>query len=281
MAENVQPTQNRTDDYVVRHRNPLARDYVMVSQVVLVGYPTLSDGARLTYMVIYGHDWYEAGRGARKGYAYPTVARLARLRHATDRTVQRHLAELIAAGLLTRELRLGKPSLLYIEEPSPTETERYLHQRNSRGDNSGGGGVTGMSPHKADEPKQMKAVNGVVHNVQEKERRSTSQLKPISALLKIRTLPQHDRGRRDWVAQEVVSLTGDAESLGCYRLIADRCPQDLVFEALALLKEARREGSIRQSRGALFVGIVRRLCQERQLADPLPSSDAVQSREFG
>src|SRR4051794_6820077 len=101
---------SQADEYIVRHRNPLARDYVIVSRVVLIGYPQLSDGAKLTYWVIYSHDWYETARGARKGFVYPTVARLAHLRHITERTIQRHLADLIQAKLLTRVERSGKSS---------------------------------------------------------------------------------------------------------------------------------------------------------------------------
>src|SRR5205823_3091749 len=127
------------DNFVVRHRNPTAKEYVIVSRVVLVGYPELSDGAKVTYWVIYSHDWFEADRGGRKGYAYPTIKRLAHLRHATERTIQRHLVELIAVGLLTREIRPGKPSLLYIEEPSEQEIERYFQERGRGGDKIVGG----------------------------------------------------------------------------------------------------------------------------------------------
>ncbi len=55
------------------------------------------------------------------------------------------------------------------------------------------------------------------------------------------------------------------ESLGCYRRIADGCPQHLVFEALSLVKGAAREGTIRRSRGALFVDLVKRFCRSRNI----------------
>jgi len=112
-----------------RHRNPGALDYVIVSKVVLIGYPEVSDGAKVTYWVIYAHDWVERSSGERKGYAYPSLRRLAALRHTTERTIRRHLAELIGALLITRELRPGKPSVLYIEEPAGEEVEQYLRSR--------------------------------------------------------------------------------------------------------------------------------------------------------
>ncbi len=253
----------------MRHRNPLARDYVVVSRVVLVGYPELSDGAKLTYWVIYSHDWYEPARGGRKGYVYPTVGRLAQLRHTTARTVQRHLAELIEAGLLTRELRQGKPSIMYIEEPGGEEVERYRREQSEGDDISVGGGATFLSPQQEDKEKQINPVNAVENALMERGSNVTRGWKPIRALLNPERLPTSPVKRTEWLADQIVAQTGDPESLGCYRAVAERCPESLVFEALALLKEARHDGSIRKSRGALFVGIVRRLCRERGRPDPL------------
>jgi hypothetical protein len=53
-----------------------------------------------------------------------------------------------------------------------------------------------------------------------------------------------------------------------------------VFQALALLKEARREGTV-QRRGAFLVATIRRLCEERGLADPLPSASTAHRWEGG
>src|SRR6266540_3614298 len=98
-----------------RHRNPAALEFVILSKVILIGFPHLSDGAKITYCVIYSHDWIEQASGTRKGFVYPSLGRLAAFRHTTDRTVRRHLAELIHSRLITRETRPGKTSILYIE----------------------------------------------------------------------------------------------------------------------------------------------------------------------
>jgi hypothetical protein len=63
-------------DFEIRHRNPLAKDFVVISRVVLLGYRQVSDSAKLTYWVIYSFDWYDPNLGARKGYAFPTIQRL-------------------------------------------------------------------------------------------------------------------------------------------------------------------------------------------------------------
>lgn len=122
------------------------------------------------------------------------------------------------------------------------------------------------------------AVNGERSEVMERGSSGASDLKPVGAILKAPSPGPIASTRKEWVAQSILSATGDEHSLGCYRLIAERCRQELVFEALSLLKQAQRDGSIRQSRGALFVGIVRRLCQERGLADPLRDASAGTSR---
>jgi hypothetical protein len=50
----------------------------------------------------------------------------------------------------------------------------------------------------------------------------------------------------------------DRHSLGCYRRIAERCPPHLIYETLGLVKEMAREGRVRESRGALFVSLMKR-----------------------
>lgn len=279
MPPSVEERQPSNEEFVLRYRNPLARDFVIVSRVVLIGYPQLSDGAKVTYWVIYGHDWYEADRGGRKGYAYPTIRRLAQLRHTTDRTVQRHLADLIEAGLLTRVFRQGRPSILYIEEPSQEESRAYLRQTVG-GDNSVRGGVTFLSPHKENENKNKKLVNGVENDLMGERSRGNKGWMPISQLLSTEAQPKKATTQDSWLADEIVSVTGDVQSLGCYRLVARRCPQTLVFEALSLLKEARQDGMIQKSRGALFIGIIRRLCRERNLPDPLQGRESGQASSY-
>jgi hypothetical protein len=257
----------RQERFDVRHRNPLARDFVIVSRAVLIGYPQLSDGAKLTYWVISSHDWYERKRGSRKGYAYPTIARLALLRRTTDRTIQRHLADLIGAGLLTREARHGKPNVLYIEEPSAQETERAV-ELTAGGDKNVTPPPTKMSPHKKEENKQTKHVNGVEKSPMEEGSAASAGWVSLKRLLAYKTPSQSD-SHDQWLAEVIVEQTGDRHSLGCYHTIARRCPREIVFEALSLLKEAQRDGTVKRSRGALFIGIVRRLCRERGLLDPV------------
>lgn len=61
--------------------------------VWLVG--LVSDGALATWVAVAAH------RNARSGTAWPGVPTLARERGKDERSIQRHLSELIAAGVLT------------------------------------------------------------------------------------------------------------------------------------------------------------------------------------
>ncbi len=110
------------EDLIIRRRNRLRHHYTVTSNVLLFGYAGLSDGTKLTYQVVDSFDWTDAA-GLRKGFAHPTLRRLAKIRGVARRSVRRHLAELEKVGLITRKERIGRPSMLIIEDPSDKETE--------------------------------------------------------------------------------------------------------------------------------------------------------------
>ena len=64
------------EDFNIRRRNRLRHHYTLTSNVLLFGYKHLPDAAKLTYQVIDSFDWSD-GAGLRKGFAYPSLGRLA------------------------------------------------------------------------------------------------------------------------------------------------------------------------------------------------------------
>jgi len=68
---------------------------------------------------------------------------------------------------------------------------------------------------------------------------------------------------RDYVAQEIADKLGDTKSLGCYRRIADKIPQEVIFDVLSSVKDVALSGRIRRSRGALFVEIIKKYAYGR------------------
>ena len=231
------------DNVTFRRRNRLRKHFVITSNVLLFGYSHVSDSAKITYQVIDSFDWQD-GQGLRKGFAYPSVAHLATIRSVADRTIQRHIEELIDAGLLTKEERAGQTNVLYIEDVSEEEAKRYQEDF-TRGDNNVTPPVTEMSPKVIRREEILNDVN---------EGKETF-------LSKARGVPSETE--REYLVHEMLSVLRDAESEPYYRRLASSVPRNIIFEALSLVKRAVQEGKIRKSRGALFVAIVKRACADR------------------
>ena len=53
--------------------------------------------------------------------------------------------------------------------------------------------------------------------------------------------------QRDYVAQEIADKLDDSKSLACYRKIADKIPQVVIFDILSSVKDVALSGKIRQS----------------------------------
>ncbi len=65
------------------------------------------------------------------------------------------------------------------------------------------------------------------------------------------------------MAQEIADKLDDPKSLGCYRKIAEKIPQEVIFDVLSNVKNVALSGKIRQSRGALFVEIIKKYASGR------------------
>ncbi len=232
------------DDITIRRRNRLKDHFTLVSNVLIFGYPDLTDAEKLTYQAIDSFDWPDE-RGERKGCAYPSIERLASLRSVDRRTIFRHIDALETAKLVTREQRAGRPSLLWIEEPSEEESEQYLSTiAMGRDTNVTPTRDTDVTPYKKEEPEKDKTVNA-----EQSSRRGKGERR--------KSLSAEERAKREWLAQEILKVCGDKHSLGFYRGIAQRVPEHRVFKALSEVRLAARENRIRISRGALFASLIR------------------------
>jgi len=232
------------DEPSIRHRSTFKHHYTMTSNVLIFGYKQLTDPVKLTYQAIDSFDWSN-GEGKRKGYAFPSLATLAGLRGVDERTLRRHLSALESAGLLRREVRPGQPSLLWIEEPSKEECEQYLSTMAMSPDTDvRGRGDTDVRPlyEESEESETDKTVNGAKAF---KGRRRGK-----------RFLSAQEKAKQEWLANHMVKQLGDPRSLGFYRKQAAEVEESRIFEALSLVRVARREGRVRKSPGALFVKLL-------------------------
>lgn len=229
------------DQVDIRRRDRLKKHYTTVSNVIIFGYRKLTDSEKLTYQAIDSFDWSD-GKGLRKGYAYPSLRTLARLRGLDERTLRRHLAALEEAGLLRREQRVGQPSLLWIEEPSEPESEAYLSTIAIGPDTDvRGTSDTDVRPNKKEESEKDKTVNAEQSSWKGRGQR----------------LSAEERAKRDYIAGEILKVCGDPHSLGFYRKIATRVTDHRIFQALSQTRQATSGVRVR-SKGALFTSIVLR-----------------------
>jgi DNA-binding MarR family transcriptional regulator len=230
------------ENVTFRRRNKLKKRFVITDKVLLYGYSRLSDGAKLTYLALDGFDW-EDEDGVRKGFAFPSKARLAEIRELDERTVQRHVQELEAAGLVTREGRPGQTNIYWIEDASEEEAQR-CKEKLKGGDKNASPGETEMSPEIIRTEERLNDVN-----------------EGTSFPSKARGIPTEKE--RESLVYEMLSVLRDSESEGYYRRLAATVPKDIIYEALSLVKRAVLDNKIRKSRGALFVTIVKRACADR------------------
>jgi hypothetical protein len=247
MAIDIDETIGEMEQPSIRRRNTLKNHYTMTSNVILFGYRQLGDSEKLTYQAIDSFDWSD-GEGKRKGYAFPSVRTLAALRGVDRRTIFRHFAALQQAGLLTREVRPGRPTLLWIEEPSEKESKRYLSTMATGRD-------TDVTPTR----------DKNVTPQEESEESSQKQTKPLTAAKAFkgrrggkRFLSAEESAKREWIASEILDVCGDHKSFAFYREIAAEVPDQRVFEALSEVRLASRESRIRTSRGAYFTSLISR-----------------------
>lgn len=252
------------EDLTVRRRNRLRHHYTLTSNVLLFGYRRLSDGAKLTYQVVDSFDWGDSA-GLRKGFAHPSLGRLAAIRGVDKRSIRRHLVNLERVGLVTRQQRPGRPSLLVIEDPSAGETQRYLGTFAQQGADK----IVRPTPDRDARPYKKDEKEERQNIVNESEsignggegtpyEHISHTIRDLAVSLKSRrSRASLHKAKREYLAQEILNVLGDAHSLGYYRRIAEWYPPQLIYEALGRVKEMAREGEIRKTRGALFVGIMK------------------------
>jgi DNA-binding transcriptional ArsR family regulator len=100
-----------------------------IPNAVLRGYPELSDGAKLTYLVLESYDWPDKD-GYSKGKCWPSIETIAAARGKSYDTVSRHLKELEVAGLIRVESGQGRGvvNCYWLLGPSDQEAANYLQQ---------------------------------------------------------------------------------------------------------------------------------------------------------
>ncbi|MDO8619500.1 MAG: hypothetical protein Q7R49_06210 [Candidatus Daviesbacteria bacterium] len=293
---------NIQEAVIFQRRNRLKKHFVNVSNVLLYCYQTVSDAAKITFQIVDGFDWESKETGESKGYVFPAVETIARIRNTSVRTIQRHILELINAKLLTRVRRKYKPSILYIEEVSETEIAKYFTYFEAKKEEkvqketiiTFRNDKNVVCP-KASETTKMSFVYKKENELEENETNVNEDLKTfkdskkpnreggikslrdlliqydlqIPRRVKNEVIRQRktgkingeiDKNQRDYLASEMADKLNDQKSLGCFRVIAAKVPQQVIFEVISSIKETANEGKIKVSKGALFVDVIKGYC---------------------
>jgi DNA-binding transcriptional ArsR family regulator len=100
-----------------------------IPNAVLRGYSKLSDGAKLTYLVLESYDWPDKD-GYSKGKCWPSIEPIPAARGKSYDTVSRHLTELETAGLIRVESGQGRGvvNCYWLLGPSDQEAANYQKQ---------------------------------------------------------------------------------------------------------------------------------------------------------
>ena len=124
MLHSAPATKRTVSNHKVQYQRPrLQKHFVQTPQVLLRGYPQLSDGAKLTYLVLLSFDYLDAESDAHKGIVYPSIETLMAIRGKGKSTIYAHLAELEKHGLA--EVLIGEGIRLY----NPLEGEMSEDRR--------------------------------------------------------------------------------------------------------------------------------------------------------
>ena len=278
------------EDIIFKRRDKLRKHFVNTSNVLLYEYKTLSGEAKITFQVIESFDWEDKETGDSKGYVFPAITTLADIRGTSARTIYRHIKNLESVHLLTRQRRSHKASFIFIEDVSQEEANKYLetyvnkprgnffsHKSiDKNGSSSEASQLTKMAVDNIKEEELKENEIYVNDNLSSKGKREPSPLKDLLIQYELKIprktkrneknnmkLTSVNREKRDYLALEMAEKLSDRKSLGCFRVIAEKVPESVIFEVLSSIKETAREGKIKVSGGALFVNIIQGYCEAR------------------
>ena len=286
------------EDIIFKRRNRLKKHFTNTSNVLLYCYEMLTDAAKITFQVIDSFDLEDKESQDSKGYVFTAVETIAKLRIASDRTIRRHILELIGAKLLTRIRRRNKPSILYIEDVSDEEVNKYFDLLKAQApsvpgqkEGSAGNSRTDKNDrsHKAQERTKMTVAymnknereinkNNVNEDKTHDKKRISTGLMQLSDIMQQIEMKKHsppkqmarsqtleERVRRDYIAQHLAKSLDDHKSLGAFRVIATKVPEAVLLEYVATVKGTWQDEKVRKSGGALFMNRVQQNCTRHQI----------------
>ena len=238
-----------------------AAGFTMLSNLVLLD-TTLSDGAKVTYLVLLHH----ARQTAR---CFPGQDTLAAERGVSDRSIRSHLAELVGRGLVTVERRGRAKSNYYwlesLEDVYRKQTSTQAHDRKNSSATDrkfASGPLRTLEEDEVFLEKEQRTLN---------VRRGLITNKPFSD-------PAPSADPEAEAVRIVVGLTGDTHSLRRFaqlrEICADHGKTSCWTEALRSTERAIKRGGVEpHKRGAYFCTAVVRQLERKGVTVPSGTPD--------
>jgi hypothetical protein len=76
---------------------------------------------------------------------------------------------------------------------------------------------------------------------------------------------EEEKEKLEYLAHELATKFSDEKSLNCYRMIAKKVPQDIIFQKLAEVKDSAEQGTILTKQAAVFVGLIKEYCHKKNI----------------
>jgi len=236
------------------------------------------------------HCYYNRHTGERRDFCFPSQTKLAQEIGLKDRKViMRALRVLEEHGLVKRESQyrydpvtrkktrtsdlyrvsmtdplapedLGEAALLTAQRIVDA-AQHIAHEETEHGEVQSVGpksqkGTYICCPKKGQEEVLLRSTsNNVNVNAQKLDREQTQNQET--------DLETH--ALRESLAQRIAEELEDHTSLGFYRLVAEKCPEEMIWRALSETKDAYLTGRIKKSRGACFTDLIKREARERAI----------------
>jgi hypothetical protein len=70
---------------------------------------------------------------------------------------------------------------------------------------------------------------------------------------------------KELLAREIAEELNDSHSLGAFRAVADKIPEQQIRIFLSIIKDTHITGKIKKSRGAMFISLAREYARENDI----------------
>jgi transcriptional regulator with XRE-family HTH domain len=222
--------------------------------------PRLGPVLSLLIMELRDRCYRNKATGEVRNTCWPSQTELARAMGVSVDTIARALKGELASLFVrvepryrydpVRKKKIRTSSIYHVamDEPLLPEDEAALHELLTRAETVD----TSSTPQSADQDssRKMRQEEGQeeLNNVNDKKNRKPK-----------------ENGKREYLAGELARQLADEKNLNYYRSIVEKFPEVLLFETLSIVKEVDRQGKVTKSRGALFVDLLKRQAQKRNM----------------